>query len=427
MSNPEFFGPGGPFAGGPFSDLMRDLARLFATQGPVNWEIAGQMATWAATGGEPQQNVDPVARVRLEELIRVAELHVAEATGLAVSSSGVLRVRAVNQPEWALRTLDAWKPRLEALAERMNSAMTPGLSPPGVPEAGAEAADGPGDPMSQDPTSQDPMSQDPMSRDPMSQLFSNLPQVLGPFLFGLQAGSMVGQLAARAMGQYDLPIPRPPSDELLMVPEAIDSFASDWSLNADDARLWICVRETVNHAVLGRPHVRARLDELIDAYVAAFDPNPSMLEEKLGGVDPTDLSSMQELLGDPETLLGEMENDEQRRIKTQIRSLVSVVTGYVDHEMDSVGRRLIGSYGPLTEALRRRRLEESSGTRILAKLFGVSLDEAAYEQGREFVRGVVERAGEEGLARLWASAKELPTTAEVGAPGLWLARIDLPD
>ncbi|HEX6392109.1 MAG TPA: zinc-dependent metalloprotease [Acidimicrobiales bacterium] len=422
MSNPEFFGPGGPFAGGPFSDLMRDLARLFATQGPVNWEIAGQMATWAATGGEPQQNVDPVARVRLEELIRVAELHVAEATGLAVSSSGVLRVRAVNQPEWALRTLDAWKPRLEALAERMNSAMTPGLSPPGVPEAGAEAADGPGDPMSQDP-----MSQDPMSQDPMSQLFSNLPQVLGPFLFGLQAGSMVGQLAARAMGQYDLPIPRPPSDELLMVPEAIDSFASDWSLNADDARLWICVRETVNHAVLGRPHVRARLDELIDAYVAAFDPNPSMLEEKLGGVDPTDLSSMQELLGDPETLLGEMENDEQRRIKTQIRSLLSVVTGYVDHEMDSVGRRLIGSYGPLTEALRRRRLEESSGTRILAKLFGVSLDEAAYEQGREFVRGVVERAGEEGLARLWASAKELPTTAEVGAPGLWLARIDLPD
>jgi uncharacterized protein (DUF2342 family) len=39
--------------------------------------------------------------------------------------------------------------------------------------------------------------------------------------------------------------------------------------------------------------------------------------------------------------------------------------------------------------------------------------------------GVVERAGEEGLARLWHSEKELPTPAELEAPGLWLARIDL--
>jgi putative hydrolase len=136
---------------------------------------------------------------------------------------------------------------------------------------------------------------------------------------------------------------------------------------------------------------------------------------------------MQEMLGDPETLLGEMENDEQRRVKAQLRSLLSAVTGYVDHVMDTVGRRLIGSYGPLTEALRRRRLEESSGTRILAKLLGVSIDEAAYVRGREFVRGVVERAGDDGLARLWASARELPTPAEMAAPGLWLARIDLPD
>lgn len=399
MSNPEFFGPGGPFAGGPFGDLMRDLARLLASPGPVNWEIARQMATWAATEGQPEQNVDPVARVRLEELIRVAELHVAEATGLAVSSSGVLSVRAVSPSEWALRTLEAWKPRLEALATRMNSAITPGAA------EDLPTAEG----------------------DPMAQLLSNLPQVLGPFLFGLQAGSMVGQLATRAMGQYDLPIPRPPSDELLMVPNAIDAFASDWSLPADDARLWICLRETVNHAVLSRPHVRARLDELIDAYVAAFDPNPAMLEERLGEIDPTNMTAMQELLGDPETLLGEMENDQQRQVKSQLCSLLSVVTGYVDHVMDSVGRRLIGSYGPLTEALRRRRLEESSGTRILAKLFGISLDESSYEQGRAFVRGVVERAGEEALGRLWASARDLPTPAELAAPGLWLARIDLPD
>jgi uncharacterized protein (DUF2342 family) len=43
------------------------------------------------------------------------------------------------------------------------------------------------------------------------------------------------------------------------------------------------------------------------------------------------------------------------------------------------------------------------------------------------VRGVLERGGKPALQRLWQSERELPTPAEVDAPGLWLARIDLPD
>ncbi len=109
---------------------MRNLARLLTSQGPVNWEIARQMAQWAATGGEPERNADPVARVRLEELLRVAEMHVAEATGLAVSSGGLLTVRAVTPREWALRTLEDWKPLLEKLAGTM-TATWPGEDRPG--------------------------------------------------------------------------------------------------------------------------------------------------------------------------------------------------------------------------------------------------------------------------------------------------------
>src|SRR6202000_3226632 len=122
--------------------------------------------------------------------------------------------------------------------------------------------------------------------------------------------------------------------------------------------------------VLGRPHVRARLDELIGAFVDAFQPNPGAIEDRLGSIDPTDMADLQEAFGDPETLLGEMQTDEQRRLQVPLRCLLAAVAGYVDHVMDSVGRRLIASYGPLTEALRRRRLEENGGTRILGQLFG---------------------------------------------------------
>ncbi len=423
MSSPDWFGSGGPFGGGPLADLMRNLARLFTSEGPLNWEIARQMAQFGATGGEPEANPDPVSRVRVEELIRVAEMHVTEATGLSVAGgSGLLTVKAVTPSEWALRTLDAWKPLLEKLAGRMTSSLN--LSPPD--SEGRDAL--PGQPGAAGPGGGAFGAGGGMgdaSDDPMSKLFSNLPQVLGPFLFGMQAGSMVGQLGSRAMGQYDMPMPRPPGDELLVVTSTIDRFASDWTLGPDDVRMWICMREATNHAVLGRPHVRARLDELITAYVEAFEPSPGALEERLTSFDPTDMAALQQAFGDPEALLGEMQNDAQRRIQVPLRALLAIVAGYVDHIMDSVGFRLIGSYGLLTEALRRRRLEESSGTRVLGQLFGVTLDAAAYEQGQAFISGVIERAGEDSLARLWKSAGELPTPAELGAPGLWLARIDL--
>ncbi len=81
----------------------------------------------------------------------------------------------------------------------------------------------------------------------------------------------------------------------------------------------------------------------------------------------------------------------------------------------------------VTEAVRRRRVEADQSDRFVERLFGLELTQAQYDRGSRFVAGVVERAGAEGLARLWSEERYLPTPAEVDAPGLWLARIDLPD
>ncbi|MGH9120931.1 MAG: zinc-dependent metalloprotease, partial [Acidimicrobiales bacterium] len=143
--------------------------------------------------------------------------------------------------------------------------------------------------------------------------------------------------------------------------------------------------------------------------------------------DITDLEGLQSMLGEPETLLGEDLTEEQRRAKAPLTAIFSALTGYVDHMTDSVGRRLVGSFVPLSEAMRRRRVEDGPGSAAVGRLLGIDLDEATYERGRNFVSGVWERAGDEGLARLWSSPRNLPTPAEVAAPGLWLARIDLPD
>jgi putative hydrolase len=139
------------------------------------------------------------------------------------------------------------------------------------------------------------------------------------------------------------------------------------------------------------------------------------------------MSALQGMFGNPETLLGAVSSPEQQEVKARIEVLLTAVVGYVEHILETVGRRLVGSYDRLMEVMRRRRAEATDGERFAARLLGLEVGRPQYERGAAFARGVVERAGDEGLRRLWVSERELPTAAELDAPGLWLARIDLPD
>ncbi len=74
----------GPFGGfGGFDPSS--FGRMFSETGPVSWELARWMVT---QGGASAANVDPLRRMRLEELLRVAELQVGDVTGLATAPSG---------------------------------------------------------------------------------------------------------------------------------------------------------------------------------------------------------------------------------------------------------------------------------------------------------------------------------------------------
>ena len=394
--------------GNPFELLFTQLGQMFRSSGPVNWDLARQFAQWSAAEGTDLGNVEPLERIRLEELVKVADLHVSDVTGLPTSSTGrVVTVRPVTRADWAAQTLEAWRSLLGALAGSLNQTAAEGggtLGPGGAaePEEEGPAAGWEG------------------------MLRPLMPGLQAAFL-GLQFGSMLGSMAQRALGQYDLPIPRPPGDELLVVAQNVTAFAADWSLSADDVRLWVCLSEVTHHAVLARPPVRARLEELLTAYVSGFDPSAASLEDRLADVDPSDPSSLERVLGDPAALLGEIQSDEQRRLLPQLGGLLAVIEGYVDHVVDEAGSRLIGSHGPLTEALRRRRVERGQGERMVERLLGVELRQEQYDRGTAFIRGVVERAGPEALSKLWMLPQGLPTPPEVEAPGLWLERIALPD
>ncbi len=391
-------GPPGedPFEGIPF---IGELMRMLQGQGAPGQDSSRQIAHSIANEGRTEANVDPIDRMAVEELIRVAQLQVSSKTGLDLEKSGPVRVEVVNRSQWADRTIDDYRPMFETLSKSMS--------------AGLELPD------------------DLPADDPMAAMIQGMSQMMAPMMSSMTAGTMVGNLAHRSMGGYDLPVPRPEGKPLLIALPNVDQFGSEWSLEREDLRLWVCLHETTSHAVLGIPHVKSRLEDLLQRHAAAFTSDPSTIEDKLGGFDlsagPESLADIQSLLGDPDTVLGAVRSPEQEAIQPELTAVVAAVTGYVDHVMDSIGQTLIGSYSMLTEALRRRRATADKSDRFVERILGLELDRSQYDRGTAFAAGVVERAGDDGLARLFAKPENLPTPTEVDAPGLWLARIDLPD
>lgn len=420
MSDP---GSPNPFEGFP---LFGDLAKLFGQGGRgVPWDAARSLALAVATDNQSEPNVDPLERMKLEQLARVAELHVAKLTGLSTTVTGRgLTVLPVNRGHWAQRTLEDYRPLLEKLAGSLGSPDIDGVGGPGATGAGAGGSE-------LDLTEESDLGLGADPDDQFAAMLGPMIQAMQPMMVAMTAGSMVGHLARRSFGQYDLPIPRTPSDELLILVPNLDAFGNEWSLPADDLRLWICLHEIAHHTVLAVPHVRERLDLLLTRYTTSFRTDPRALEEHLGEVDlsggPESLARIQQVLGEPGALLGAIQSDEQRALLPQVEALVAVVVGVVDHVMDEVGHKLISSYGMLTEALRRRRVETADADRFVERLLGLELTQATYDRGARFVEGVIQRAGAEGLARLWEGDRMLPSPPEVDAPGLWLARIELPD
>ncbi len=379
-----------------FGDLMRMLQGAQPGRGGQALEVARAVAT----GGESEPNIDPADRIAVEQLLRVAELRVADATGLDTARGAPLRVEAVNRSQWAERTIRDYQPLFTALGESM--------------AAGARQADDapPGD-------------------DPMAALLSGVTRFLGPMMLSLTIGAAVGRLAQKALGGYALPVPRPAGAALLVALPNVDDFKREWSLDADDLRLWVCLHEALNHAVFGVDHVRERISGLLQRHAEAFESSPRRIEELLGDFDPTEAGEqgwarLQEALGSPETILGAVRSEAQAALLPELTALLAAVSGYIDHTMDRIGSELIGSYDRVGEALRRQRVQASASDRLVEKLLGLELDREQYERGAAFAAGVVERAGPQGLQRLFTDPANLPTPNEVDAAGLWLARIDLP-
>ncbi|MGZ4739601.1 MAG: zinc-dependent metalloprotease [Ilumatobacteraceae bacterium] len=387
----------GPESENPFENLpmFGDLARALAGQGPLNWDAARQFAGLAATGGATEANIDPTVRIKLGELAQIAEMHVRNLTGFDGPSPEVV---PVTTGTWAQQTLEAYRPLFTELATSLGQPVV-------APDDDID-----------------------LNADPLMSMMANLSKMMAPSMMGMAVGSMVGRMATHAFGQHDLPIPRRDAS-ITVLPGNIDRFAQEWSIAADEMRMWVLAQELTGHALFSITSLREDFASLVRRHVGAFRPDPEAIAEKLSSLESEDgdpIQAMQQAFGDPAVLLGAVQSPEQRELEPSLDAAAAAVIGYVDYMVDGVSVRVIGGDAlRIAEAVRRRRVDHSADDVYIERLLGLRLTHHQVQRGKNFIGGVVDRVGEARLSALLAAPNALPTPAEIDAPGLWVARLEL--
>ena len=231
-------------------------------------------------------------------------------------------------------------------------------------------------------------------------------------MLGMTAGSMVGHLATRCFGQYDLPIPRPPSDELpILVGQPRRVRRGVEARRRRPAAVGLPPRDRPTTRCSASPTCGARLEELLAGLRRRLRDRPGALEHQLGDLDPTSTRracrASSSCSATPRCCSAPSSPLAQRELLPRLEALVAVIVGYVDHVMDRIGGRLISSYAMVTEAVRRRRVEARPVDRFVERLFGLELtqDRVRPRRARSSTASSSGPASD-GLDRLWESSRD---------------------
>jgi len=381
--------------------LFREFARLMATgEGPVNWELARQVAVATAAGADelgmvpqlprPAATPDPGETRAWDDRLRLAELWVDPVTSLPAPGVA-LGARPVSRPDWAEAVLPGFAPLVEPGARRVTEAL------------GAGAGAGMGQPGVGDMIGR-----------------------VGGLVAGLQVGTLVGQLARSVLGQYELAMPAADPAKVLLVPENVLAFEQAAGLPGDQLRLWLACHQVAGQRLLaGVAWLPDQLRRVVDDIALQTEPDASGLMDRLQSMDIARPEALQELLeGGEQGLLGPPTAALQAATG-RLEVLLALTAGYL---LVTCGRALEGrlpGLAAIEAAIGRRGTDPQSPAHLFAMLLRADPDRAGAARGERFCREVLAATDIEGLDRLWSHPDFLPTTEELDVPGRWLERVGL--
>ncbi len=263
-------------------------------------------------------------------------------------------------------------------------------------------------------------------------------------LTGAEAGTLLGYVGQRVLGQYDLPVPKPngsastaPSPADLGAngtrPVQGDGEGTVWyvvpnivaterrhGFRPADFRLWIALHETAHRRQFrGVPWLPGHIQGLLDDYLGSVQVDEQGLRHLAQRAQEL---ARRILAGEPVDLLDLVVSAEQRGWLNQVQATMTVLEGHGEFVMDQVGAGLVPGHDRMRQVLHERRQTAGPGARLLQELLGLRQKLDQYHQGEAFVRRLHERGGMAAVNLVFSEPAALPTMDEVRDPDRYLAR-----
>jgi putative hydrolase len=391
-------GPLGPM-GDPqqFAEALRQFADLMAYQGgPVNWDLAKNIArqTVAAKG---DASVLDSERAKVGEALRLADLWLEDATEFP---SGLRTAQAWSRAEWVEATLPVWSKLCDPIAARAVEAMS-GL-------------------LTDDP---DEMAGDlpPEMRAMVGGLgglggLGEMMKRIGGMMVGGQAGAAVGALAEEVVSSTDVGLPLGPEGVGALLPAGVAAFGAGLSVDADEVRLFLALREAAHHRLFGHvPWLRARLLGAVEDYARGIKVDANALRDAMPQIDPSNPEALNEALSGA-ALFQPEDTPEQKAALARLETVLALVEGWVATVVAAAAADRLPQASALAEAIRRRRATGGPAERTFATLVGLELRPRRLREAGAIWQGLTDERGVAGRDAIWAHPDLLPTADDFDDP-----------
>ncbi len=247
-------------------------------------------------------------------------------------------------------------------------------------------------------------------------------------ILSYEIGLLLGYLARRVLGQYDLALlgrePVETGGKLYYVEPNIRSVEAKLGLPRDDFRMWLALHETTHAFEFeGHPWVRGHFNTLLERYMTYMKQDAEHLKQGLQGLKIF-ADRVRRRSDDQGSWIEALMNDDQRALFGEMQAMMCVVEGYSNHVMNAVGKTLLPNYDLISRKFEERQRQRTQSEQLFARLTGLNVKMEQYRQGERFIDEIVARRSHDVAKRVWEAPEFLPTMDEIRHPERWIERIE---
>lgn len=240
-----------------------------------------------------------------------------------------------------------------------------------------------------------------------------------------ELGLLLGYLARRVLGQYDLALlGREPvsAGKLYYVEPNIRAIEQTLGMPREEFRMWLALHETTHAFEFeGYPWVRLYFNDLLEQYFEFLKQDAEHLKQGMRGLR---VFVERARSGDrADSWIEAVMTPEQRALFSKMQALMCIVEGYSNHVMNAVGKDLLPSYESIAKKFETRQRQRTTAEQLFARLTGLDMKMEQYRLGQRFIDTIAAQRGHDVARRVWDGPESMPTLDEVKNPDRWLARV----